>query len=79
MLKGWNKIGNYTYFFKTDGSAPRKWKKIKGKYYYFGKKGRMYTNRIISKKYYVMPPVNVLMVSLRSVPTLTISIRQPER
>ena len=53
MLKGWNKIGNYTYFFKTDGSAPRKWKKIKGKYYYFGKKGRMYTNRIISKKYYV--------------------------
>ena len=33
MLKGWNKIGNYTYFFKTDGSAPRKWKKIKGKYY----------------------------------------------
>ena len=53
MLKGWNKIGKYTYFFKTDGSAPRKWKKIKGKYYYFGKKGRMYTNRIISKKYYV--------------------------
>ena len=53
MLKGWNKIGNYTYFFKTDGSAPHKWKKIKGKYYYFGKKGRMYTNRIISKKYYV--------------------------
>ena len=24
MLKGWNKIGNYTYFFKTDGSAPEK-------------------------------------------------------
>ena len=29
MLKGWNKIGKYTYFFKTDGSAPRKWKRSK--------------------------------------------------
>lgn len=53
MAKGWQKIGKYTYYFTSDGSAASGWKKIKGKYYYFSKKGRMYTDKLISKKYYV--------------------------
>lgn len=48
---GWQKIGNYTYYFAKDKYAVTGWKLISKKWYYFDSKGRLLTNTWIDGYY----------------------------
>lgn len=60
----WKRIDGYRYYFKSNGKAAIGAAKIKGKYYIFGKSGRLCTPKrnylmsINGRKYYVSPNGN---------------------
>ena len=59
-LRGWQKIGKYTYYFDEKGEKVTGLQKIGGKYYFFNKKGaqRMGWRKVKGKKFYFDPEKN---------------------
>lgn len=62
-VTGWKKLGNYWYYFNSNGTMQTGWVKVKDKWYYFNKSGQMQTGwiKLPLGWYYLQPggPVSI--------------------